>query len=249
VTAPVPPDLWDKIRALVRQEMADYTRSGPLRNASITSGETVIQGGRLRVLFPAAEGGRAAAYFGDIYNENDPDEYLGTGMMFQAPGGTDIASFRSDVENAGIPLAIIRDAQGQIVFQTDREDGEGIARPYIPSTFYPARYADMTVSTTAAAFETLFEAVVYKQHPQLVASARYTMDAAATTGEVRVLVGGVQLGDVKTVGYAIGTGIFGPLPIAGEHMDPITVQIQGRRTSATGALRVVPRYVIGREYV
>jgi hypothetical protein len=248
VTAPVPPDLWGRIERMIDARVAAAMRSGPLRNASITGGEMIVQGGRLRVMYPDTEGGDAALYFGDIYNADDATERLGTGMMFQQPDGTDILSVRSDVDS-GLPRATIRDAAGNTVIQTDRNIGEGLARPYISGAFYPARYADMTVSTTSATFETLWEAVIYKQHAYLLVGARASMDTAGATGETRVLVDGVQLGDVETEGYAIATNIWGPLPVAGDHLESLTVQIQGRRTSATGALRVAPRYVIGREPV
>jgi hypothetical protein len=248
VTAPVPPDLWGRIERMIDARVADAMRSGPLRNASITGGETRVQGGKLRVLYPDDEGGDAAVYFGDIYVATDPDQRLGTGLLVQAPNGVDIASFRSNNET-DVPLVQIRDGGGNQVFLTDQHNGQGLSRPYIGGAFYPARYVDMTVSTTSATFETLWEAVIYKQHAYLLVGARASMDTTGTTGETRVLVDGVQLGAVETEGFSIANNIWGPLPVAGDHLEPLTIQIQGRRTSATGALRVVPTYVMGREPV
>lgn len=244
--ATIPPDMVERIRKMIRDEIAVEARAAPLRNARI-SGKghalTVSDGAMVRVMYPEELGGGVAVYVGDIYSVND-GSYQGTGMLLQAPDGTDLAVFRTD-ESFGTSLQNIYDSGGRIMLGNDAASGQGLARPYIPGTFYPTRYADMTVATTSATFETLFATTIYKQHPKVAVGLNATMDTAGTTGEVRVLVNGTPLGPTVPAGFVITGSIFGPGAVAGAHMASLQVEIQGRRTSASGALRVQPSYLIG----
>lgn len=242
VDAGMPPGLWERIRSIIREEMAKFARSGFLRNASISEGGTfTIKGGRLRVLYPADQGGGDSVYCGDIYSGGT---YVGTGLLVQGPGGKDLVSFRSDVAT-GSTYVILRDSAENAVLYTSTA-GDGLVRPYIGGAFHRQRFADWTVATTAAAFEGLWKGELVKQHGRLSVATQASMDTSGTTGEVRVLVNGQQLGDVKPIGYALTVSLFGPAAVPGANMELLTVEIQGRRTSATGALRVEPLHLLGR---
>lgn len=245
--AAVPAGLWERVRKIAAEEVARFARSGFLRNARISGGAglTVADGGKFRALYPDELGGETAFYVGDIYGAESRD-YLGTGVLIQAPDGTDLAVFRTD-SHFGTTMQNIYDSGGRIIFGNDAASGQGLARPYLSGGFARARYADWGVSTTSSTFETLFEQRIWKQHPRLEVAVRASMDTTDTTGEVRVLVNGVQLGATTSEGYATTYRYFGPEPIAGAHMETVIVEIQGRRTSATGALRVESRYWVGRQ--
>jgi hypothetical protein len=239
VTAPVPPDFFDKLRAMVRKEVADAMRSGPTRNMSITGGNLTVQGGAVRVFHPAQTGGDTAIYFGDLTN-SDTGEYTGTGLLIQDTTGTDMVSARTDAATGTSRVAL---RTGDIVAVSTDVAG-GMAYPMVGGPFARARYADMTVSTASPAFETLWRASVFRQQPQLMVGYDATMDTGATTGEVRVLVDGVLLGEVQEHTFALGTRT-----ILGTPTTPLrqwmTVEVQGRRTTAAGALRVEPLYWVG----
>jgi hypothetical protein len=238
VTAPVPPDLWDRIQQLIRREIADYTRSGPLRNASITGGETIIQGGALRVLYPTDTGGRAAVYFGDLFSEDD-EAYMGTGMLVQDPDGNDIASFRTDAgSNTARAMLRVGDA---VAIATD--PGGLLAYPMLSGGFHARRFADFRYAASTDTFETVAETHIFKQSARLQVGYRASMDTAATTGEVRILVNGQPFGAVQAHTYAVATRyVLGELADIGDWKDNLTVELQARRTTATGVLRIEPMH-------
>lgn len=243
--AGVPQDFWGRIERMIENSVAKLARSGMLRNSSISGGGlTIKDGGSLQVLYPTDMGGKIGVFFGKT-NSAITGEYVGTGFTVQNTDGKDIATFRSDV-TSGNPVAVIRDAQENPVFSTNQNDGVGLLRPYLNNTAIPARYVDWTVSTTSATFETLFTAYGHKQHTGLLGMMNAAMDTAGTTGETRVMVNGVQVGSTVSHAFSTSTFYYGPGPVPGAWDDWLTIEFQGRRTSATGALRVGGAQWIGR---
>jgi hypothetical protein len=247
--AGTPPDFWRRIEQVAERAVAKYARSGALRNSRISGGNglTIADGGKFRAQYPADQGGDDAFYVGDIFSASNPDLYLGTGVLIQAPNGNDMATFRSDAQ-FGTTMHNIYDSNNNIIFGNDAASAQGLARPYVPGAFYRARYADWTVSTSAGTFETLWATRMLKQHPKLEVGVRASMDTSGATGELRVLVNGQQLGAISAVEFVLGYFIFGAAAVAGDHMAALDVEIQARRTSASGAVRVEPWYApLGRQ--
>lgn len=238
VDANLPPGLFERIGQLVEQKLGQLLRSGMLRSASIGEGGLTIRGGFLRL--------RNAADTGDqfLIGAVDPPQPDGTpqpGWMVRRADGTLVLLLRDAFPvngPGGVDQALTwLDRSGNTVLSDDTDSGQGLARPYVGGMFGRSRYADMTVSTASATFETLWETRITKQQPRLFVHYRATMDTAATTGETRVLVDGVELDTVETEGFSIAHR-YALGPVAGAHMSDLIVEIQGRRTSATGQLRV-----------
>jgi hypothetical protein len=237
--AGVPRDFLGVIQKMIEDAVAKLARSGMLRNASITGGTlTIKEGGTLKARYPATLGGGVGVFFGDVINAGT-GAYVGTGLLMQAPNGYDIASFRSDV-TTGTSIAVIRDGQQNAVFYTDTVTGQGLGRPYLPFTFYSARFTDTPSVTISATFETLWTADTYKQLAGMFVGAASLADAG-TAGEVRVLVNGVQLGTTQAVSSVAAAHSFGAAAVAGAHMAAQGVEIQARVTSGAGSLRVLPQ--------
>jgi hypothetical protein len=242
--AAVPQGFWARVQKMIDDSIAKYARSGPLRNATITEGALTIQNGVLRILYPDGQGGGAAVYYGNLVSGEDGSTYLGTGMLVQAPDGTDIASFSWDATGGG-QTAHLHDAQNNIIVGNDKISGQGLAYPLIPAGFHRTRFNDFDVSTTSSTFETLWDTRIYKQQPRLLVGVRASMDTAGTTGELRILVNGVPLGSVAAQIFGVTTNIFGPAAVAGAHTTALTIEVQGRRTSASGVLKVEPLFATG----
>lgn len=249
--AAVPPDLLERIRQIAAEEVQKYARSGPLRNARISGGEglTVTAGSKMRVEHPD---GSTMVHAG-IYDNNEtfdlPDgSHQPMFLLRRADGTLALAMYDPAPGFGGFQqfLALL-DRAGNVILSDDTDSGQGLARPYIPGSFYRTRFADMSVATTSASFETMWGATLYKQHPQLVVGVLATTDVAGTSGQVRVLVNGAQLGTTQTLGFAGQNLTFGAAPVPGAHMGPLLVEVQGCRTGGTGALRVEPRYMYGQQ--
>jgi hypothetical protein len=252
--AGMPLDFWEQVRKVAAEEVAKYARSGSSRNTSITGGSgmtiggggsLVVDGGEFVAKYPAAEGGGAAVNVGPQY-ATDTGQYLGTGMLVQAPDGTDMIVARRDIGFNNTRVDIY-DSGNRVIVGNDASSGQGLARPYLPGVFHRTRYADLSVATTSATFETLWAAEIHKQHPRMEIGYRGTMDTAGTTGEVQILVNGVAFGTPVSHSFLLLSQTMGPFNVLGGHMDVLTVEIQGRRTSATGALRVEPRFLAMRQ--
>lgn len=240
-----PPDFMEQVRKIAREEAAKILRSAPLKNSSISEGGLTIKGGALRINYPASQGGQNAAYFGDLIDGTG--SYVGTGFLFEAPDGGDIASFSYNSVTGG-QTTNLHDSQGNVVIGNDVDSGQGIARPYVPmGGFARARYADWSISSTSATFETLWRGEMIKQHPRMSVATLSSMDTSGSTGEVRVLVDGVQMGSTQTIGFAQTTSLIGPAAVAGSHMKLLVVEVQGRVATGTGALRVEPLHCLGRQ--
>lgn len=242
--AGTPPGLWERVRSIAADEVAKFMRSGFLRNASISGGGLTIRGGFLRLMF----GDVPLLHVGPVLPAA-PDGTPQQGLLIRRSNGTlAMAMYDSSPDDATAPNQALTwwDRTNHIVMSDDTFSGQGIARPYVVGGFGRHRFADWDVATTSASFETLFTTHFYKQHPRLEVSLRASMDTAATTGEVRVMVDGVQLGATTAESFAITTRYFVGA-VAGNHMTPLLVEIQGRVTSGTGALKVESRYWAGKQ--
>jgi hypothetical protein len=244
----VPPDFWQQVRQIAREEVAKSSRSAPLKNAAISSGGLTIQQGGSLVLMNNAGTGEQF-YVGPVL-PNMPDGTGQPGVIFRREDGSlALAMYDPDTSGAFKQFLALYDRSHNVIVSDDTDSGQGLARPYVPmSGFYRAKYSDWTVQTTSTTFETLWRGEMIKQHPRLSVATNASMDTSGSTGEIKVLVNGVQLGtSVATVGFALTTSLFGPAAVDVDHMKLLAVEIQGRVASGAGALRVEPLHAIGRQ--
>lgn len=247
--AAVPRDLQGQIRKMIQQEVAAAMRSAPNRNSSLSAGgRFTIKGGALSV--EAADGG--PSFFVGGIQPSLPDGTYQPGMILHREDGTVAMALYDPDPDPGGPddykqfLAVF-DREGNILFADDTESGQGIARPGLSGGFAATRFANFGCSTTSATFVTVADQWVTKQQPRLDVLLRASMDTAGTTGEVRVLVDGVQFGSTTSESFVVNERFFGPAPVAGLHTQELHVEIQGRRTSATGTLFIEPVRWRGRQ--
>ena len=248
VDAATPPGLWERVRQIAQQEVAKLLRSGLLRNASISDGGLTIKGGFLRLLDKVL--GVDLFYVGPV-NPPRADGTPQQGWIVRRADGSVVLllldALPTDSGGALNQALNWFDRSRNVVLADDTDSGQGMARPHLNGGWSRTRFGDITVSTTSSSFETLWDTRLTKPQPKLEVWYRASMDTAGTTGEVRVLVNGQPFGAVQAQGFVLATQVVGPLPVAGDHMDTLVVEIQGRRSSASGALRVEPLPWFGRQ--
>jgi len=249
IDAGTPPGLVDRIRVIVREELAKFARSGFLRNASISDGGLTIRGGFLRLLSKAT-GGVTLFYIGPSSAVMPNGEYQQYLRIRRADGTTVLQLWDSNPGDDGTLNQALSwlDRSGNVVFADDTDSGQGIARPYLPIAFYPARNGDW-VKTTSTTFDVMHRAQSPKQQPRLIVKVWVNPSTPGTAGELRVMVNGTQLGAVVSFtndGF-VHEYTFGPLPVEGAHMSLLIVEIQARRTAGTGEIQVAPSQAEGRQ--
>lgn len=178
----------------------------------------------------------ALMYLGELVDGTGA--FVDSGLIMFRPDGSESLV----VGSGGVG---VKDTAGNIVFSTDATSGQGLARPYIPAAFYPARNGDFLTST-AASFETVWRAKLGKQQPKLYAECWAFADTAGTTGQVQVMVNGVQLDATASVtNSAVTLFTFGPAAVAGAFGVTLNVEIQAQRTAGTGNIQVGAAWVQG----
>ncbi|OPC82998.1 hypothetical protein B4N89_20510 [Embleya scabrispora] len=108
------------------------------------------------------------------------------------------------------------------------------------SGMYPARVADY-LSTTAGSFESLWAGYLLNDGPLLDIGGVVATETG-TTAEARVLINSVQFG--PTVSVAAFSAVTWSPPVAahGVSVSALVVEVQARRVSGTGLVRVGMRY-------
>lgn len=207
-----------------------------------------LQAGRRLEAATIGRGGLRVRQGGEIVMEDDTGKVIIQLGKVQFPDGSEepgLAAFRTLADGGAVAMSLFGgiwaawDRQGNIVLSTDEASGQGIARPWLPVTWAGSDYTQWP-GTTNATFAAVCETAVPRQQPQLFVRIRHTTDAPGTTGEVRLMCNGVQLGSTASVGFLISTMDIGPLPLpAGEFSETLGLSVDARRTAGTGAVRAM----------
>jgi len=237
--AGTPPGLWERVRTIASEEVAKFARSGFLRNASITDGGLTIRGGFLAMMSGAVQVLYAGPGASAITNGTDEQVFL----LYRRDGTLAVALFdpTGAADGSVDQEFLLFDRAGNQIFGADVVTGQGLARPLMPIMFYPAMFGGAT-STTSTSFTTIWRSTSYKQQPQVVVGMSAT--TTGTTGEVRLLANGSQLGATQPVTTAGGSYLIGPLPVPGGHISTLTLEIQARCTGA-GTINAIPYLATG----
>lgn len=245
--SPTPPGLLERILLEVDKRISAFARSGFLRNAVITQGGLTIKGGLLRML-SAVTGGTSTFYVGPV-SPNLPDGSYQPSVIIRRNDGTVALLLwdpRPDLDGYNQFLGWY-DRSGNAVITDDTQSGQGIGRPYLPGVGYPAQ-ARHWPSGGAGGWEALYRVRHNKQQPRLAVQAWGSCDTAGTTGELRVMVDGVQLGATQSVtSGAVTEFVFGPTAVAGSFGQLLNVELQVQRTAGTGLVQTCFSLVEGRQ--
>lgn len=140
---------------------------------------------------------------------------------------------------SGSQFWALYDEQGNILISDDSSAGQGLARPYIPWRAMPmSEVTTPPQSTTSSSFVALHRSHGVKQHPRIRVDMIIQADSG-TTGEARLVASsGDVIGGVLSIPSAANTygQIVGAIP--GDHMQATHFDVQARRVSGAGSVRV-----------
>lgn len=191
-------------------------------------------------------GGLRVKQGGEIVMEDDTGKVIiRLGKVFFVDGNSKpgLAAFRTDADGGAVAMSLYDgilaawDRQGNIVLSTDEVSGQGLARPWLPVTWAGSDFT-LWPGTTGATFAAIAETAVPRQQPRLFARIRHTTDVSGTTGQLRLMCNGVQLGSTIAVGFSIGATDIGPVDLPpGNFGDILGLSLDARRTAGTGTVR------------
>lgn len=228
----VPTDILDTIRDLQTQvrELSGRVAQRPAQTQIAGGDVAVYAGGSFRML--SVDGSLVQTWIGKISpNHPDGSEQRGI-LMYREDGSLAFSLYSADSNPQAIAL---RDKTGNTVVADDVVAG-GLALPYLPIPFAPARYTDW-LATTAAAFEDVHRATVTKLQPYAYVVVAHTSDTSGTTGELQVTVNGTPVGSPTGVGFVQSAVTIGPFALPGTYRSQVEIRVQARRTAGTGNVR------------
>jgi hypothetical protein len=128
------------------------------------------------------------------------------------------------------------DQHGETVVAEDAVAGGGLALPYLPIMFAPARFGDWQTCTSGT-FEDIHRATIKRLQAYAYLSIGHTSDVSGTTGEIQVTVNGVAVGSPTAVSFAVSAVTVGPFLLPGAYRSQVEIRVQARRTGGAGNIR------------
>lgn len=131
----------------------------------------------------------------------------------------------------------LRDGAGNVIAGPAAEFG--LARPYLPVTWMPVQVVSDFATTPLATPMAIWQATVIKQHPNVQVTVR--CDCDGTGGAAYLTMNGVPSGsELAFSDGSVQQGQWGPLPLPGDHMTPVLLQLWAYRTGGAGTVTVWP---------
>lgn len=218
--------------------IADLRRRVEYLEKGARAGFTAIDTGSLRITNGALTiGPNDELYFGNVIAGSDTV----TGWAFRRNNGNLVFFLGGSAGNDQV--FEFMDDSGNIIIADDAASDQGLARPYVPIMFSDHSNIAPTNTTTSATFTSLVTSHFVKQHPKIIVYALVQSSSGVTTGEVQLRNGTLNVAPMSGIVQSI-TGSFyglvtlGPVPVAGNHMDEIEIEVQARRVAGAGTIGV-----------
>jgi hypothetical protein len=240
----MPEDVLDYIKDLEKRviDLEKLTRIG---STSIDNGALIVKKGNQVI---AAFGDLAQAGYSSIRR---PDGTSQMGVLLYRDNG-EIAFTMWDDSPLAAPgyqqYWAWRDRSGKIIFSDDTDSGWGLAVPYLPSGVWVNSDTAHWPTTQSATFVTAWDSFYRTQHNKVYVNFLIYCDAA-TTGEARFTIDGVQYGPTISAtgaGYAFFDQVI-VLPQSMHMSGYPNYKIEYRRVSGTGNVKASPRIMYGRQ--
>lgn len=224
-------DLVARIKRL-ENEIATLKRGTTLSNSVLSRGSMEVQ----------TDSGQVLQRIGAIPFGGSTVQGIAS---YRANGS--VASIVWDTPTGGGFWAFYDEAEN-VVVSDDTVSGVGLARPYLQYSSMPSTsVVTPPQSTTSGTFQALHRCHGQRWQPWIRTYLIVQSDAA-TTGEVQLAIGGVAITAAPTPILAAANAyqvVDAQLP--GEFMDFFAVDVEARRVSGAGAIRIGLAFVSGRQ--
>jgi hypothetical protein len=229
-----PRTILEAIQRLQR-DVKELRAARRLESASVGGGGMTIRDGGAFVMMTAS--GVQVVQVGPMQWKH-LDGSTQQGMILRREDGSQALSISAVPAVQGVDTQAWSwwDRSGNAVFAEDTTSGVGLALPYLPINFAPARFTDW-LATTSAAYEDVHRATLKKQQPFAYVVVGHTADASGTTGQLQLTINGTSYGTPTAVTFTVGTVTIGPFPLPGQFNDQVELRVQAQRTAGTGNVR------------
>lgn len=226
----LPSDILDRIRRVedALQMLAGRANIRPALDEILAGRVLIGEGGTLRVEAPSGQpvlvtGEFASGKYGARISRSD-----GTGTALVV--GSEPAEF-------GQMIRIYPRGAGSVAIVMDDALHDGwLGRPWVPVPLPVPVAPEWWPSTTSSTWQTVAVSYASRQHVAISGYGRIYAEAS-TTGQMRVLAQGTQVGPTTSVtGTVNSVSVRANLP-AGTWGELLTVEVQLQRTSGTGLVR------------
>lgn len=215
-------NLIDRVVRLEKRVNEIWHKIG-LTAATISKGGlTLINDAFLRMLDDA---GIEILYFG-------PDSNGKQMIRIRREGGADVLF--TYTASSGRQFWGLTDGGNNIIASDDAFSGQGLARPSIPVPVRVMRFDQLPSATDANWADVAGSGMFFKQQPFCSVQVVHCSTASDTSGEVRLLLDDVQVGNIVSVGWAFTYTDFSRFALPGSHMSQHKLMLQVRRTAGTG---------------
>ena len=232
----LPEDIIDRLTQMERriQQLSTAVNTRPALNTVSGGGVEITDGGYLYVRPPS---GGAAIFAAGKWTGSE----YGLAMRRQT-GELAMSLYNGDGTATSLQPLRIYDAGGHEIVSDDVGNG-GLARPWLnmlpPQDTTVTRWPQTTVTTAFTTIAVSYN-IVWQPKMRLLVNTRTSSGA---TGQVQVLVNGVQWGSVVTAPSDFDyTGLIGA-----DFGSQVKVEIQALVTSASGTVYVNPVLMHGRQ--
>lgn len=235
----------------IRKQLRKLQTARPLEKATISKGGITIQdGGSLRVV---DSDGHVVAIIGALPSPTY-DRVDGTpqpGVLFNREDGS-LAMVLADLNPGSPPFkqsVQILDRNNRVVVADDTNSGTGLAVPHLAASALGNTNTATWPATTNATWTAIANGYHEVQNPKLGWVISLEADAN-TTGQFRLMIGGVQIGTTQTLaGGASGAfATWAPAAalVTGVSIGTIAfVELDAQRTVGTGTIRAQVQWLSG----
>lgn len=225
----------------------DTTLGGPTTisgDTDITGDLGILDGGFVKVMYPASLGGGEAVFFGRLVTGATGD-YAGTGFLIQETDSErNIFEARTNETGDAHTVQLYDNDQNSIIGVYESTT-RGLSRPSF-SVAMPSSYWQTWGSTDSASWTTIAEGFGMLYHGGVFIPCRATSSDSGTAGQVRATLYSpdtstqYQVGSDQSVGFSIDWRYFeGVVSSAIGIGQSYYVRLQARVTSGTGRIHGV----------
>lgn len=238
-----PTDLIDRIRQLERKidDLSGRMNIRPALNTIVGGSVTIKEGGSLVVQDTSGDN---VLSIGRVLPDVDGEPQMAT-VIRRMDGSLAFAVWTG--ATTGVQPVRIYDKDSNIIFADETSSaGGGLAIPWLPYNVPQPISRDGWGTTISATYAAVLRTIVPLMQPKIYAQVVGAFQSGTGSGQIRLMVGGVQVAESAVDGNIDGVFDIPAWDYAGVPQ-ATTIEVQAKRISGTGIYAASCRSFYGRQ--